>query len=89
MYVTSVRVDIQEGRSAESMRQLHAEVVPNTKHLAGFLKGVWFGDDANGNAVLVFDSREHAEDAAATVTSRLADPVALRDVAVYELKAEA
>jgi hypothetical protein len=89
MYVMSVRVDIQEGRSGDSVKDLHAEVVPTTKTLPGFVKGMWFGDETHGNAAVVFDTRESAEDAAANVSSRLHDPVSLRDVAVYELRAEA
>ena len=89
MYVMSLRVDIEEGRSDDSLKYLHAEVVPGTKTLPGFVKGMWFGDETNGNAAIVFDTREHAEDAAANVSSRLVDPVSLRDVSVYELRAEA
>jgi hypothetical protein len=88
MYVMSVRVNIQ-GDRRESDAHLHSTVVPRTKALPGFMKGMWFGDDESGNGAVVFDTREHAEGAAAAVSSPPDGAVMVRDVTVYELKAEA
>jgi hypothetical protein len=88
MYVMSVRVNIHEDPK-RSDAYLHSDVVPMAKALPGFVKGMWFGDDETGNGALVFDTREHAEGAAATVSSPPDGEVMIRDVAVYELKAEA
>lgn len=89
MYVMTARVAIREGRQADAQHKLDDEMVPRSKAMPGFLHGTWYGDEHVGEGVLVFDTREHADQMAARIHAGPDEPIAIEQVRVYALHAEA
>jgi len=88
--INTVRIEnVDQSREA-----LLGEVVPNVKKAPGFVNGVWAADRDKGRGVgiVVFESREQAEEVVRRLASgELKRPagVTVEDVAVYEVQAQA
>jgi hypothetical protein len=89
MYVMTVHVNMGERTGGEGQAMLDDEVVPRAKAAPGFVRGLWFGDGREGEGVLVFDNREHAEEMAAHVSAPEGGPISIERVRVFNLNAEA
>lgn len=90
MFANFASVTIHDVDAAQ--RQLDDQFVPMVKGFEGFQRGIWLVDRhaGKGVGVIVFDTREHAEAAAAQVPpSNPGDPVTLDRIETYEIAAEA
>jgi hypothetical protein len=76
-------------RYEEAMGRLRETVVPQVKGAPGFVRGTWLGDNANGHAVVVFETEEQAQQMADMVPNLAVDPVQVQDVKVYPVTAQA
>jgi hypothetical protein len=55
---------------------LHEFVVPQARALSGFERGLWMNDrEGSGTCLVVFDTREHAEEAVRPLTPDGGPPV--------------
>jgi hypothetical protein len=88
MYAVLVKVRIKPGRHDEAIRTLQSDIVPTVKGAPGLVRGTWFGDTETGNGLMVFQSEEHAQQAAGMISAGDDDPVEIQDVKVYEVNAE-
>ena len=89
MHAVLVKVQIKAGRHDEAIQLLETNVVPQVKGAPGFVRGTWFGDSETGHGVVLFESEEQAQQVAGMVSAEADDPVAVQDVKVYEVTAEA
>jgi len=70
------------------MRMLNDVVVPQVKSHAGFQRGMWMHEGANGMAIVVFDTAEHAGAAKDTLKPPPGGPTLVSSV-VFEIDVEA
>lgn len=89
MYVMAVHVNMRERTRDDAQACLDTKVVPRAKAAPGFVRGMWFGDGREGEGVLVFDNREHAEEMAAHLSAPEEGPISIERVRVLRLNAEA
>ena len=91
MHAVAVAVNIAEGRSAEAQAMLESTIVQQVKQATGFVSGTWLRtpDGKFGYSLVLFDSKEHAEESAKTVEAAPEGPVSVVNVAVYEVVAQA
>ena len=88
MHAVAVRVTIKDRDAAIS--ELHERVVPTVSGAPGFVAGYWFTlpNDDQGRGVIVFDSEETAQAAAAQVGAPR-EAVTIDSVEVCEVVANA
>jgi hypothetical protein len=68
MYALLTVVDFTLGKSEEEARKvLKSQLIPALKQAPGFVKGLWFGDDNQGHGLVVFETKEQAEQASQAV----------------------
>ncbi len=89
MYVVFTVVQIDSGKLPDARQMLEAQLIPGVKRTPGFAKGIWFGDDQSGHGVVVFESREQADQAQQEVNSVVAEGIRVVESSVYEVHAEA
>ncbi|MCD2192827.1 hypothetical protein LQ327_05420 [Actinomycetospora endophytica] len=89
MYAVLVTVRIDQSRSQEAMDDLATMVVPTTKATPGFIRGTWFSGEGTGHAMVLFDTREHADQMAARHATPPDGPVQIESIRTYEVRAEA
>jgi hypothetical protein len=89
MYAVLVTVRIDPARAQESLDDLATHVVPQAKAAPGFVKGTWCGDHESGHGMILFDSREHAEQMTTMNGPPPEAPVQIESVKAYEVHAEA
>lgn len=91
MYVLFTIVDFSLGSSEEEARKgLQDQLIPQLKQAPGFVKGLWFGDDKEGHGLVVFETKEQADQANQAVTpGSEAMGAHVVSSAVYPLHAEA
>jgi hypothetical protein len=89
MYAVIVTVRIDPARAQEAVEGLATHVVPHAKAAPGFVRGTWCGDQDSGHGMILFDSREHAEQMATTRSLPPGTPVELVSMKTYEVHAEA
>jgi hypothetical protein len=84
-----IRVKVDPATDVEHRHSiLNDHVIPETKAIPGFQKGMWMNDGAGtGTCVLVFDSEPNAQSAIAPMT-RDGGPQVL-DVGVHAVEIEA
>jgi hypothetical protein len=91
MHAVVVRVNITDAEGGEKM--LHEEVVPAVSQAPGFVAGYWTRaeDGSNGMSMVVFESEEAANGAAARLRDQGpgSDAVSLDSVEVREVLAHA
>src|SRR4051794_23962729 len=58
-----LQVDDEE----QAVQALHRDVIPQMKQAPGFSTGTWFGNERSGHALMLFDTEEHARQAAPPV----------------------
>lgn len=89
MHAVVVRVSISDREAAE--RTLNQDVVPRVSQAPGFQTGYWTWKDNTGLSMVIFDSEDHAKQAAdqvrAMIESRPA--VSLINEEVREVVAQA
>ena len=78
----------EEGRSEEGRRLLLEVVVPNAKGQAGFQRGIWMNNGADGMGVVVFDTEDNARAATANLKPPPGGPT-LVSSEIFEVGAEA
>jgi hypothetical protein len=83
--VTTVTVNDREAATSH----LRDEVVPGVSQAPGFVAGYWTRNDNTGLAMVLFDSEEAAKSMSDKVPSMLTDAVALENVEVREVVANA
>ena len=67
-YALFVKVKIDPSRWEEARKQRKEVVVPRVTGSPGFVNALWFGNGIdNGHAVIVYETKEHAEQAASKV----------------------
>lgn len=72
-----------EDRAREALSQ---QIVPGVRQLPGVQGGYWLQPQAGqGLSFVLFDSEQHAKDAAATVRDRVPEFVEVRNVEVREV----
>jgi hypothetical protein len=87
MHAVIVTVAVEPGPSPEEMRTgVEERVIPRVSQAPGALAGHWFEPDAQGRgmSIILFDSRENAEAAAAGVPEHPAPGVTRLSVEVRE-----
>jgi quinol monooxygenase YgiN len=89
VYAVLVTVRIDPSRAQETLDDLATRVVPQAKAAPGFVRGTWFGDHDSGHAVILFDSREHAEQMTEIDGPPPEAPVQIETMKAYEVHAEA
>jgi hypothetical protein len=89
MYAVVMTVRIDPARTQEAMEDLATIVVPQSKSAPGFVRGTWAGGDGYGHGMILFDTREHAEQMAAMVEPPPEAAAQLERVGTYEVRAEA
>jgi hypothetical protein len=91
MHGVLVTAKIAPGQFEASRKMLQEQVLPMVKKMPGLVKGYWTrsADGAQGISLVVFDTKEHADGAAATVRSNPVPPgVTLASIEVREVVAD-
>ena len=88
MYVVFTVVQIDPGKLGDARRMLESELIPGVKQAPGFVKGTWFGNETSGHGVVVFQTRDQAEQARQPLNSIVLEGVKVVGSDVYELHAE-
>jgi hypothetical protein len=86
---TVVEIDKTKSDMAAAIKSLMDDIIPQLEHAPGFVRGTWFGNDATGHSVVLFDTEEQASQATQEVNSIPAVGVRVVSSAVYELHAQA
>jgi hypothetical protein len=89
MHAVVVRVTVHDVGTAQTA--LQEQVVPRVQQSPGFVAGYWTRSGGQGLSMVVFDSEEHAEQAADLVKTNMppGDVVTLDNVEVREVVASA
>ncbi|GAC1315250.1 MAG: hypothetical protein NVSMB12_10210 [Acidimicrobiales bacterium] len=88
-YAVSVKVRIVAGRYDDAMKELNDDIVPMVKGAPGLVSGTWFGDKESGNALVVFETQEQAQQMASMVQAGPGGAVEIESAKVYEVHAQA
>jgi hypothetical protein len=91
MHAVVVTANIAAGQFEPSRKVLRDEIVPRVSKMPGLVKGYWMvrADAAQGLSVVLFNTKDDAENAANTVRSTPPAPgVTLANVEVREVVAE-
>lgn len=84
MYAVVVEVTLKDEAAARAA--LAERVVPGVRQLAGVQGGYWLSPSSGqGLSFVLFDSEEHAADAAKTVRDRVPEFIEVRNVEVREV----
>lgn len=84
MHAVVVEVTLKDEDKARAA--LSQQVVPGVRQLPGVQGGYWLEPKAGqGLSFVLFDSEEHAKDAASTVRERIPEFVEVRSVDVREV----
>jgi len=94
MYAVVVSVRIPEDRDAEAEELFRDQVLPRVKARPGFVSGTWirWENSSNGptdTSIILYESREHAEEAAKSAQSQPGSPVTVMSVEVGAVSAQA
>ena len=89
MHAVMVTVRLDPARADEVNAGLHEFVMPHSQKSPGFASGTWFGDDASGHGLVLFDTEEHARSMAAEVQTGPDDPVQIEKVEVWPVVGQA
>jgi quinol monooxygenase YgiN len=89
MYAVVVTVRIEPDRTQEAMDDLASIVVPDSKAAPGFVRGTWCSNQDSGHAMVLFDTREHAEQMAARHVPPPGGAVRIDSIGTFEVRAEA
>jgi hypothetical protein len=92
MHAVIGKVSIAPGQFDAAHKVLRGEIVPRVSQAPGFVKGYWTvsDDKTNGTSLLVFDSKQSAENAATMARNGPMPPgVALVGVEICEVTADA
>jgi len=74
----------------QAMRMLREDIVPRVAQAPGFVAGYWFAPrDADGGAVILWESEEAARAGAARVRERPPGPAEIVDIDIREVIAQA
>jgi hypothetical protein len=89
MHAVVVRVTVHDVEKAQKV--LEEQVVPRVQQSPGFVAGHWTRSEGQGLSMLVFESEEHARQAADAVKTNMPPPdaVTLDNVEVREVVASA
>ncbi len=89
MYAVLVQVSINDGGSAE--QELRERVVPHVASAPGFVAGYWTRseDGSNGRSLLVFESKDAAQQLADGMAANVPQGVTFESAEVREVIANA
>ena len=87
MHAVVVRVTIKDADNATT--ELREQVVPRVSQAPGFVAGYWTREGNTGLSMVVFESEGAARAASEQLPSGLPDSVALQNVEVREVVANA
>jgi hypothetical protein len=73
---------------ADAVRELNDNLIPMLKEAPGYVKGAWFGNDKTGHGLVLFTTKEQAEQVAPKVGD-VVGGVKIVTSDVYEVHAEA
>ena len=94
MYAVVVSVKIPEDRDAEAEELFRDQVLPKVKARPGFVSGTWirWENSSSGptdTSIVLYESKEHAEEAAKNTQSQPGSPVTVMSVEVGAVSAQA
>jgi len=91
MYAVVANQTIDPRRSDEVERNIQARVVPAQRSLPGCSEVVHLRsrDGRSGIVIMILDSVEHAQSAAATISTPADAPVTIQSTVIYEVSAYA
>jgi quinol monooxygenase YgiN len=91
MHAVIVTVTIAAGQFDAARKVLQEQAVPRVKQMPGFVKAYWTrsADGAHGTSMVVFTTKQNADEAASTVRSTAPPFVTVNGVEVAEVVAEA
>ena len=91
MYAVVAEQTIDATRSDEGARNIRERVVPAQRSRPGCSEVVHLRseDGRAGIVIMILDTRDHAQQAADTITTPEDAPVAIRSTAIYEVSAHA
>jgi hypothetical protein len=94
VYAVVVSVKIPEDRDAEAEELFQSQVLPTVKERPGFVSATWirWENESNGStdtSIVLYDSKEHAEEAAKNAQSQPGSPVTITSVEVGSVSAQA
>jgi hypothetical protein len=89
MYTVFTVVEMAPGRNSAAVQMLKEQLIPQVKQAPGFVRGTWFGNDELGHGVVVFETKEQADQAAQPINSIVLDGVRVVRSDVYRVDADA
>jgi len=90
MHAVVVNVTIANGQSDAVLKVLREQTVPRVKQMPGVVKGYWTrsADGAHGTSMIVFASKQNADEAAGMVRSAAPPEVKIDSIEVKEVVAD-
>ena len=94
MYAVVVSVKIPEERDEEAAEYFRDQVLPTVTQRPGFVSGTWirWENESNGatdTSIILYESKEHAKEAARNAQPQPGSPVKLVSVEVGAVSAQA
>jgi hypothetical protein len=88
MYAVLVNATIAGDQGDASLKMLREQTVPRIKQMPGVVRGYWMRSGNHGTSVVVFASKQNADEAAATVRGMAPPSVTINSVEVKEVVAD-
>ncbi len=90
MHAVIVNATLTAEQSDVALKALREQTVPRVKQMPGIIKGFWTrsADGAHGTSMVVFASKQNADDAAAAVRSAAPPSVTINSIEVREVVAD-
>ena len=82
-------VDIDAGRHDAAIQWLNEHMIPGLRQAPGFVSGMWFGDGTTGHGVVMFETKDQAQQAQQAADSMVLEGVRLVRSEVYQVDAQA
>lgn len=86
MHALFVSAQLNDQEAAD--QSLHRDVIPQMQQAPGFSAGTWFGDGRTGYGLVLFDTEEHAKQAAPPVNTDVLG-VLVQSVHIYPVTGQA
>jgi len=90
MHAVIVNVTLAGEQADATLKMLREQTVPRVRQMPGVVKGYWTrsADGTHGTSIVVFASKQNAEDAAVIVRSTAPPSVTIDSIEVREVIAE-
>jgi hypothetical protein len=89
MFALHTVVQFGAGGRQAAVTMLENELIPGIRHAPGFVRGTWFGDESMGHGVVLFESREQAEQSQQQALTTVTETMSVTESKVYQVDGEA